>query len=735
MAIKLFLFGKSLKGALMTSKYYTLSSCPTIDSVASSTVSIPHYLSKSANFMIQKSVDEINEQTLKSLDLMLTISQNLIIFALEMMIGTYACLIVAAVDGAVDVAVNSTESIIHWVNDTLGHVTDDIEGGLTDISNLVNEVISAAEKVKDFFDGGYGESDTEQKFQNVNMTINGLRNLQIPSSINDNLDKLRDNTPDFDTVKNKTENLIKEPFQFIKKQIQNAKIVSNDGDSLYVPNLESVTICSDNKDKIETFYNDLSEIIYKLVIAFVILLIILGALAIVPAVYSEYRKWGRLSQLKAETTMDKDPILTYETVFNRYPTKAGVAMSKIAGNEESQTQIRWLMSYILSSRASIPLGLSIAGFIVVAFQFIILNQLQNAIKNGNSPFTKIGDNISSKISDSIILWTDSANGYLETKESDMNDQLFSWVRNATQSVNSTISTFVDDMNAVIADAFNGTILYAPVKTVIGCVIENKLIKVEKGLTWVYDHSEVKFPRVTDEYLALAFEDSNGTSTMSSGSYNNGTYTNGTYYGTSLNGTNSTYYNGTTTDISNYANSEMMQKTSNMVSSTENMMKNLLELTIKTYRDGLMLEIWIATALFVIWITQFIIALIKTWYALSHLSTAESSNEKLQISCPRELTKEEQLVYGYPYLDPFKDPAVEYENPFQNSKITIGYDDPIPKVQRALSYDDSSSTLGDGLTSRKSRNPFESPLDDNYDDRVSNILTVGSTAHDRRLTHE
>lgn len=48
-------------------------------------------------------------------------------------------------------AVNSTEPIISWVNDSLSTITNDIETGLTDISSLLNKVVKEADEVKNFF--------------------------------------------------------------------------------------------------------------------------------------------------------------------------------------------------------------------------------------------------------------------------------------------------------------------------------------------------------------------------------------------------------------------------------------------------------------------------------------------------------------------------------------------------------------------------------------------------------
>lgn len=100
-ALKLLLFQQSLNSSLNTSKLYTLESCPTIDSYVSNLVSFPHYIAKSSNFLILKTIEEINEKTLETLGLIVTGTENIIIFALEMIVGTYACVLVSTIDGAV----------------------------------------------------------------------------------------------------------------------------------------------------------------------------------------------------------------------------------------------------------------------------------------------------------------------------------------------------------------------------------------------------------------------------------------------------------------------------------------------------------------------------------------------------------------------------------------------------------------------------------------------------------
>lgn len=650
-ALKLLLFQQSLNSSLESSKFYTISSCPTIDSYVSNLVSFPHYIAKSSNFIILKTLEEINEKTIDTLKLILTASENVIIFALEMIVGTYACVLVSTIDGAVDVAVNSTESIIGWVNDTLGDITDDIEDGLTDISNFLNKAVSAAEKVKDFFDDDDDDDSGNSTLATVNLTVSSLKNLHIPSSVNSKLEALKDNTPDFEEVKNKTESLIRTPFELIKDKISNTIAMSTEGDSLYVPDLEEVTICSDNTDKINEFYDHLANDIGYMVKVFVVLLILGALIALIPIIYEEFRLWKKMSILRRELsvmsqrTNPKDPIELVESTFNKYPSAVGVIASKVTHNPETKVSIRWITSYVISSRAIVVLGIAMAGILAVVLQFILLGILSKSISKNRTKFTEITDEITFKINDSISNWTDSTNDYLESKENSINEDVFSWVRTATDSVNDTVSSFVAEMNDAISDAFNGTILYAPVKTIVGCVIEDKLIKIEKGLTWIHDNAEFSLPRVNEEYLSEAWG-------------------------------NDTQGSDTTGAIS---------KASLMIERTESLMTKMLKEILEQYKKSLKFELYISLALLGLWVLQFAIGLLIFFARrCTFLKNSKSKDEKMNIGYPRQLTEEEQKMYGYPLTgnlkvmhlsaNPFAD-EIKPQNPFEDEKNVIEQESP------------------------------------------------------------
>jgi hypothetical protein len=668
-------------------KTFTIESCPTVDSFASNAVSIPHYLSKSANYMVLKSIEELNDKTRGTLNLILTGSENLIIFAIDMIIGTYACVLISTVDGAVDVAVNSTEYIIGWVNDTLGDITNEIEDGLTDLSKVINTVVSAAEKVKDIFTDDDDDDDATDSFNKVNLTISGLKNLHIPSSINDKLENLKEKTLDFETVRNKTEGLIRTPFDIVKAKINESTfIASNEENSLYVPPLVSSKICSDNTDKINAFYDDVNQDIAKLLKIFVTLLLVAAVLALVPIIWEDIRHWKKLQNLETNLREAKDPIESYEAAFNKYPTKAGIILSKLSKPEKNKTTIRWIAAYSLSSRSLVVLGIGLAGLLAVVFQFLVLHALTKSIDNNKAPFGNMTQDLAGQMDLSMKTWTNSTNDFILSKQNEMNDDLFSMVKTTTTAVNNTVSSFVEEMNEVISDAFGGTILYNPVKTIVGCVIENKLLKIEQGLTWVHDHAEITLPKVSEDFIAKGIESS------SDGGEDTG----------------------------------LVSKSQELVSQTEDMMMRLLRSTIKAYKKTLMMELYITLAILAIWLLQIIIAII-VGFVDNVRSGAEEDNHFYKqndgrpwnISNPRELTRDEQTKYGYPFTDPLS-----------------GYDlDRSITIPRDIDGEKSLPVTDESLCRSQSTETIDSSFPHNFGPASTpqDIYSLGSTDSHRTLS--
>lgn len=544
--VKLIFFSKSLRFALENSKDYVLSNCSTIDTTLSKFVdSTPHYVGIMGNYLVDKAMVETVEASLKTLSLLVYASEEIINFVVELYLGTYVCLIVSAIDGTVEVATNTTEKLLSAVNTTVINFADDLDDGLNDISKVVNKLIDAGHKIENVFtdnDENNDDNDNEQSVSDnvshVNLTIDALRNIKIPGSINDKLTELSKKVPDFDQVKNKTKNLISIPFKQVRKDIKsiNSTKIVGDRNLFYVPEIKNGTsssICPAIKPDIQKFYHDLDVALKYITIAFVVIMAVGAVAVLVPIAWNEYRLWSRMRSLresyaayegvaeskematssdltsietKREDNDKYDIIESYQECFHRYQTTLAnflTNMITLGGRINiRRDKVQWLAAYITSERALIVLGLGILGILICCFQLIIISVLRKhllASSNGSSiinmsNFTSSNNDTTSYKKD-LNIWSNQTNIYINETESNINTEMFGWIETTTTSLNDTVNTMVVDIDTTLAKMFNNTLLYKPMKSVVKCVIEDKLYTIEKALTWVHNEAQIKLPRI------------------------------------------------------------------------------------------------------------------------------------------------------------------------------------------------------------------------------------------------
>lgn len=559
--LKLLFFSKSIQHAIEVSETYILSNCYSIDSLYSKmTDNTPHYLGIMGNYLIEKGMEETVKATLETLSLIVYASEGLVNFAIDLYLGTYACLIVSAVDGTVDVATNTTEKLISLVNDTVSSVANELDTGLNDISKIINKVIKAASKVENFFTGDDDDSNMTSSIKSVNLTISALHNLYIPSSINDKLEELSAKTPDFAQVKNTTKNLISVPFNEVRKNIKavNASNIIGDTSVLYVPPVSldnSTGICSSNQSEILAFYSILGHVLKIATVVCITVLICFAVGAMAPVAWNEIKLWRHLCGMRdhymlsrqdsytsfsSENTHElKDPfrdppiqngqydvIASYQQCFQTWNTRiAGwmtnlITFGKSPENIDPKTKqkIEWVVAYMTSERALCVLGIGLLGILVCICQFVMIALLKHKISHsltsndGDGVQNLLKSSTAVDIENQMSLWSVQTNKYINTTETNINQEVFGWINTTTLSVNNTVATMISDIDTTLADVFNGTLLYNPMKTVVGCAIENKLYTIEKAMTWIHDKAQLHIPRINGTQIkqALAKQTDNST---------------------------------------------------------------------------------------------------------------------------------------------------------------------------------------------------------------------------------
>ncbi|KTA98229.1 Plasma membrane fusion protein PRM1 [Nakaseomyces glabratus] len=530
---KIVLFNYFIIRILRYTEKYAISSCNGLDQVNRKVFDdLPIFVNTLGNYMIRKSMLESVEASLRGLEILIDASEGLLSFLVDLYLGTYACLLISAVDGAVDVATNTTEHILEAVNNTLIEATRGLDDGLNDLTSLINK---GGNRLSSIFKS---DNSVAASLSKVNFTVKGLRNIHLSSKINDQLQYMADKVPSFDDLKSETKDLISIPFYHVKREITkvNAESLLPDTKILYSRNNTDTTlypICGQYIPNIKKVYEHLIHILKVGNILVAILGIFIALFMAIPSIQKEIQESKRLNNVQDEVSqyIDNKEFMSsgdnsslnynpfndskfnlaesYQRNFNPIARWMTIKMGKYFGNDETEysERLQFCMLYIFSSRSSTIMAMGLIGLITVAIQLILIQIISNYLSNTGKVHIQLqasNDEINKMIKSDINLWTSLANQYVNGTEANLNTQVFGWITNTTASVNATVAHAVDKIEYILASSFNNTPLYKPMKTVVGCAILRKLISVENAMTWINNEAHIKLPRInTTELINIA----------------------------------------------------------------------------------------------------------------------------------------------------------------------------------------------------------------------------------------
>lgn len=345
-AIKLFSFTSSLKHSLeaLLITYTGKRTCQYIDYIIYDS---PKELSQTANYLVKKTLESSLKVTFYFFADLLLIIFNILFFFLDLWLGTYACLFLTAVDTSVNVAANATESVIHVANVTLHGVADDLNEKLNGLSKVINSFEQIFNKVDNEIKFIFSAADQQTAYKNIqtnvnhiNLTISSLNNFYIKSDINSKLNKLSDDVPNFEQIKNKSRNWLETPFNLVSNKMKNqnfSELVSPKNESIYLKPCQVLipsNLIATNATSLKPIFNSSSNIdnwcmttltpevknifrhlitgLNKFSLAIIVVLITLFILSFLQEFYKEFLFWNKISKLnkKVRQKLEKEIQMT-----------------------------------------------------------------------------------------------------------------------------------------------------------------------------------------------------------------------------------------------------------------------------------------------------------------------------------------------------------------------------------------------------------------------------------------
>jgi len=484
---------------LASARREALSACSNVESTGSAMASMPHYLSQGVNELaavgIEKSVSGLVDMTTMSV----TAVEEIVLFVIGMMTNTYLCLITFAVSGSLHTVIGVLES----ANNDLKNLTSDLGNEIADAVGTFTDAYNTFINSLSTVTGVFGAEASQPADLNLTSQMTALRNLQLPSGLDSDLQKLNQSIPTFAEVKNFTDNIIRLPFEEVKTLINQSLGNYTFNRSVFpVPEKQELTFCSDN-DGINDFFDGLVDLAAIARRIFIGVLLAAAILAMIPMAWREIKRW-RIMQQRSQLigSADRDPMDVVYIVSRPYTAAAGIKAANWFDTARRQTLTRWVIAYATSDAALFVLALAVAGLLSCICQAILLRSLEKEVPDLTNQVSAFADKVVARLNNASEQWALDTNTAIANTNQDINTQMLGWVNTTTTALNDTLTTFVDKTIDVLNTTFGDTPLYDPILEVLNCLVLMKVTGIEQALTWVHDNAHVDFPSLPNNTFSL-----------------------------------------------------------------------------------------------------------------------------------------------------------------------------------------------------------------------------------------
>ena len=507
--IRVLIMLSSMNEDIGSAEEKALNACTKVEDVGSAMASMPHYLSLGVNDLAAGSMTRVVHGLVTTLELILTGVQEIILFVINMVVGTYVCLISALIHGGLDAAKGAVEGVTNLVNDAIDGIANGIDDEVKSFQDLMN---SFSSKINDLV-------GTLKIFPNVEIPlipsidlsddIQDLKNFDIDtSSITEGLANLNDTIPDFQDVKDMTRKAISIPFDLVKEQIDSAwGNYSFNRDVFPLAEKQALTFCSDNS-KIRDFFESLFELAATAKIGFIVGLVIAAVLAMAAMYPLEKQRWNRQKRL-SKLVHDKhyNPLDVIYITSRPVSSRIGIWLGDKLASGRRSVLVRWAWAYGTTLPALFLLSLALAGFFSSLCQYFVLIGVEKKVPELAEHVGDFAGDVVNSLQAVSTQWAADANGVILDFNNDLNEDVFGYVTEATDAVNDTLNTFVDKMNSGLEAVFQDTPLEQTIDSVVYCLVTAKIEGIQKGITWVHDHAHVEFPLFNNDTFSLGAQQS------------------------------------------------------------------------------------------------------------------------------------------------------------------------------------------------------------------------------------
>ncbi|KAF9898500.1 plasma membrane fusion protein prm1 [Lobosporangium transversale] len=185
-------------------------------------------------------------------------------------------------------------------------------------------------------------------------------------------------------------------------------------------------------------------------------------------------------------------------------------------NKDHQHLYNWFISYITQPQAVVCLVLGLMGLIMIYSQVIFINYMRTAthhyyygpmMNRAATSLTELSITVSRQVNDAIsshsTLFATGVNDGLLNIETELNTHVFDLIAVAARR----ISAALIDVERVIVDGVRSVfgednVFEKVTLTVLQCLLFNRMMMIESGLSWVQHNARLELPRVSENILMV-----------------------------------------------------------------------------------------------------------------------------------------------------------------------------------------------------------------------------------------
>jgi len=489
--VRLMFAMSSTNDSIKSARREALSACTSVEKLGSSMASMPHYMSKGVNEMTAASVEKAVEGLMKMLYVSVQGVEEIVLFVIHMFTSTYLCLITLVVSGSMKAALDLAKELEEFLQKTIGPAANEIGDAIDDVTDGINSIMNKIPI-----------PGTKKPQIDVDGQLDKLKNFKFPTDMLKGINDLEGKIPNFEEVQNKTDSLIRIPFDEVQKLIKEGMNYTFDRSILPVPQKEQLNFCSEG-NTINNFFDDLLKMVANSKNIAIGVLVAAAILVCFPMAWQERRR-HRLMHERAQLAKEgHDPM---DVVYlSARPTSAGFGLwfARRFGSVHRNNVVRWAWAYATSEPMLFVLSLGAAGLFSCFCQWIVLNAIEDKAPELTNQVADFAGQVVKAVDNSSLTWAAGVNLAIQGQTDRINDDVFGWVNTTTEAINGTINVLVDGMNEGVEKAFGGTVLEGPVREVIKCTIGLKLTSIQNALTWAHDNAQVSFPGVKPDVFTMA----------------------------------------------------------------------------------------------------------------------------------------------------------------------------------------------------------------------------------------